>query len=99
MSVHENSNSIINPDNFEELAALRHARELVHNNPATKYCVLDTSGDGDTLLVFCATKSQIQPIKQLLKDVWKREIEIICATDYAGSTYVEEPLAASVTKP
>jgi len=68
------------------MTALRRARELVQNNPATKYCVLDTSGDGNTLLVFCAKNSQINPIKKILKDVWEREIEIICASDYAGGS-------------
>jgi len=66
------------------MTALRRARELVQGNPATKYCVLDTSGDGNTILVFCSINSQINPIKKILKDVWKGEIEIICATDYAG---------------
>jgi len=46
--------------------------------------MLDTSGDGNTLLVFCAKNSQINPIKQILNDVWESEIEIICASDYAG---------------
>jgi len=66
------------------MTALRRARELVQGNLATEYCVLDTSGDGHTLLVFCAENSQIDLIKRIVRDVWKDEIEIICASDYAG---------------
>ena len=82
MSNNGTSNNIITLDIFERKAALRRARELIQSNPATEYCVLDTSGDGKTLLVFCATSSQVKPIKQILNDVWKGDIETICASDY-----------------
>lgn len=84
MSNNANSNNKIKLEILERETALRRAQELVHSNPATKYCVLDTSGDGKTLLVFCATSFQTKPVKQILNDVWKGEIETICASDYAG---------------
>jgi len=80
----ENSNNTIKPDIFGRFIALRRARWLIWREPATKHCVLDKSVDGKTLLVFCATSSQIKPIKETLNDVWKGEIEIICASHYAG---------------
>ena len=84
MSNNENSDNIIRLDIFERKKALRRARELIQSNPATEHCVLDTSGDGKTLLVFCATSSQIKPVKLILNDVWKGDIETICASDFTG---------------
>ena len=84
MSNNGNSDNIIRLDIFERKKALRRARELIQSNPATEHCVLDTSGDGKTLLVFCTTSFQIKPIKEILKDVWKGDIEIICTSDYTG---------------
>jgi len=43
-------------DVIEQLTALQRANKRIENDPALQHCMLDTSADGKTLLVFCSEK-------------------------------------------
>jgi len=73
-------------DGIDQLIALRRANKLIESDPALQHCMLDTSADGKTLLVFCSNLHDTAYVHQAMKHVWQGDVEALNAVGWCGMT-------------
>ena len=86
MTSTNNYNEVTATYSLEQCIALQHAYELVENDPALQHCMLDTSADGKTLLVFCSGLHDTAYVHQAMKHVWQGDVEALNAGMFANNS-------------
>jgi hypothetical protein len=85
MTSKNNDINITAADGIEQLIALRRAYKMIENDPALQHCMLDTSADGKTLLVFCSSLHDPVHVEQSMQQVWQGDVEVLSAGMFANS--------------
>jgi hypothetical protein len=86
MTSKNNSIEVTATDVIEQRIALQRAHKLIESDPVLQYCLLDTSADGKTLLVFCCGLHDTTHIEQSMNHVWQGSVEVINAGMFANNT-------------
>ena len=86
MSNNDNYSKVNTNDTFERLTAIRRAYKLIESDRALQHCMLDTSADGKTLLVFCSSLHDTAYVHQAMKHVWQGDVEALNASMFANNT-------------
>jgi hypothetical protein len=86
MTTKKTNINITATDGVEQLIALRRAYKLIESDPSLKHCMLDTSADGKTLLVFCSGLHDPTHVEQSMNHIWQGDIEVLSAGFFANNT-------------
>ena len=73
-------------DGVEQQIGLRRAYKLIESDPSLRHCMLDTSTDGTTLLVFCSSLHDPTHVEQSMNRVWQGDVEVLSAGLFANNT-------------
>jgi hypothetical protein len=73
-------------DGHEQGIALQRAHKLIESDPALQYCMLDTSADGKTLLVFYSCSHDPTHVERSMNRVWQGDVEVLNASMFANNT-------------
>ena len=71
---------------IERREAMQLAYDMIERDDALQHCMLDTSADGETLLVFCSGKHDTAYVRQAMKHVWRGNVEALNAAGWCGAT-------------
>ena len=85
MTTKYNDIKISATDALKRRKALQLAYNMIENDRALQHCMLDTSADGETLLVFCSGKHDTAYVHQAMKDVWQGDVEALNAAGWCGA--------------
>ena len=84
--INQKTNNNTATDGLEQQIALRRAYKLIESDPSLKHCMLDTSADGETLLVFCSSLHDATHVEQSMNRVWQGNVEVLSAGLFANNT-------------
>jgi hypothetical protein len=73
-------------DVIEQRIALQRAHKLIESDPSLQNCMLDTSADGKTLLVFCSGLHDPTHVEQSMNRLWQGDVEVLNASMFANNT-------------
>jgi len=83
-SVNHDSNDLATSA-VERGEAMQLAYDMIESDHALQHCMLDTSADGKTLLVFCSGKHDTAYVRHAMKQVWQGDVEALNAAGWCGA--------------